>query len=67
MAIKCITILYIHALGFFHCYLEKSGMKRLEIGVKLNDPLKELCYLISFIIKTFIANPNEAIMCYNYH
>lgn len=42
-------------------------MKRLEIGVKLNDPLKELCYLISFIIKTFIANPNEAIMCYNYH
>lgn len=42
-------------------------MKMLEIVIKLDDPGKELCYIIIFNFKAFIANPNEAIMYYNYH
>lgn len=64
MTIKYIAI--IHML-FFHCYLGKCGMQRLKNGIKLNGPVKELCYIINFNLKTFTANPNEAIKCYNYY
>ena len=42
MTTENISIVYIDALCFFACYLGKSGMKKLEMGIKLAIIVKEL-------------------------